>query len=173
LSLRLESVPNLLWYICCPDCRGDLNAIGSSSANGFFCPACRLAFPTFDGVLILLNSESRNEKLEAPLLRELATHADGEQALEACERTLNLIGGTRNDAYAWEDEKHWAEEYAAYLESGENKNWNDRLWQRTPLFQVATKYLDGTKARSRVIVDVGCGEGQDLRHFLVPYLREE
>ena len=168
------AVPNLLSYICCPDCRSDLRVIGTGSTAGYFCPACQTAFPTVDGVLILLDKGSRNARLEAPLLRELAKHADGEQQREACNRTLNLLGAVQSDAYAWEDEKHWTQEYTAHIESGKPKNWNDRLWQRMPAFQVAVDYLNqASKSKSRVVVDIGCGEGQDLRHFLASHLTKE
>ena len=168
------AVSSLLDYVCCPDCRGDLQLIGTGNTAGYFCPACQTAFPTVDGVLILLDKGSRNARLEAPLLRELAKHADGEQQREACNHTLNLLSAVQSDAYAWEDEKHWTEEYAAHIESGKPKNWNDRLWQRMPAFQVAVDYLNqASKSKSRVVVDIGCGEGQDLRHFLAPHLTKE
>ncbi len=164
----------LLSFTCCPDCRRELRMIAPDGGGCLLCPACRIVFPMHNGVLILLDSGSRNARLEAPLVREIAKHAKQDQEIEACTRTLSLLDSIKVDAYAWEDEKHWTQEYAAHIDSGKPKNWNDRFWERRSLFQVAIDYLSRTsKSGSRVIVDIGCGEGQDFRHFLTPYLRED
>jgi uncharacterized protein YbaR (Trm112 family)/SAM-dependent methyltransferase len=168
-----DSVTSLRSCVCCPDCRGDLRVIGSDQVHGLFCPDCQIAFPAADGIFILLDSGCRNDELEAPLVRELARHAVGNDEQKACDRTLRLLGDDQGESYVWEDEKHWTHEYGGQLQSGNPKNWNDRYWQRTPLFQVAIDRLRHNSASERrVVIDIGCGEGQDFRKFLAGQLGE-
>jgi SAM-dependent methyltransferase len=140
--------------------------------EGVYCGACRVAFGVTDGVFVLLGVNARNPRLEIPLLEVLADKAGDAAAREACGRTISMLRSARVQSHAWEDEEHWSREYASELASGAPKNWNDRLWQREPLFRLARRALgEADPAKPRTVIDIGCGEGQDFRTFLARDLR--
>ncbi|MCZ6675800.1 MAG: methyltransferase domain-containing protein, partial [Candidatus Poribacteria bacterium] len=163
------SIKDALLYVCCPDCSGDLISVDSKSTTGLLCKACQLVFPTSQGIPIILDATSRNAAFEAPLVQKLLDLESNASVRQACEKTLKLLDRQSELSYAWEDERHWTPEYERLLKSGSEKNWNDRYWQREPLFQVAIDSLRtaGT-AHARTVIDLGCGEGQDFRLFLAP-----
>jgi len=158
--------------LCCPDCRGDLAPVTARREEGLLCPACRSVFPTRDGVWFLLDRQSRSPALEAPLVGALRGRAETAAARDACERTLAALARLPDAGSAREDESPWSRAYATRLSGAEKKNWNDRLWQREPLFALAREALRAAPG-PRTVVDVGCGEGQDFRAFLARDLGRE
>ena len=156
-------------YVRCPDCRGVLDLMSPGSGAGVICKNCSLAFPYFKGILIILDSGSRNASMEGPLIRNIITKARTDIERKACNKTLELLENIEAPSYAWEDEKHWSEVYEKYLQQQSEKNWNDRYWQRKPLLEPAVELLrQKGPTRPRLVLDIGCGEGQDFRQTLVP-----
>ncbi len=156
-----------LHLICCPDCEGDLHVLADDQA--YMCCTCETIFPCAEGIPILLDSASRNPAFEAPLLRKLLPNLENEDELRAYEKSMEKLSTANTQpSYAWEDEAHWSKEYAERLARQEVKNWNDRKWQREPLFIPVINFLQTMPQQSRrLILDLGCGEGQDFQHFLV------
>ncbi|UHD16246.1 class I SAM-dependent methyltransferase [Thiocapsa bogorovii] len=170
----LINMEDALAYTRCPDCGGNLETLETSRDTGFLCPACNLVFATVSGVLILLDTASRNKNLEGPLIKRLAEQVSTAREHDACKATLGMLDGLHGSAYVWEDEEHWSNEYEQQHASRTEKNWNDRFWQRQPMFQLLVDSLQhAPRERPAVVLDLGCGEGQDFRRFVAPVMREE
>ena len=161
----------MLSYLCCPDCRGSLAPTAVEPTDGLFCAACETAFPVRDSIFIILDACSRNPSIELPLVEKMAGAADSDEARAACRATTERLRNRPAASYAWLDEEHWSREYGEQLDAGAQKNWNDRLWQREPLFDLARSALRRSPG-PRTVVDFGCGEGQDFRTFLVDHMED-
>jgi len=168
------SIETALAYTCCPDCRGELKILASSQDTGLLCPACNLVFPTINGVLVLLDTETRNAELEGPLISKLTEQVTIELECSACKATLDMLSGMSDKSYAWEDEEHWSSEYEQQRSTKTEKNWNDRLWQRQPVFQFVVDSIQNMPDdQAAVVLDMGCGEGQDFHEFVAPVMKAQ
>ena len=170
-SINIEEA---LAYTCCPDCKGDLKALETSQDTGLLCPACNQVFATTSGVLVLLDAETRNAEFEKPLISKLAEQVTAENEREACKATLDRLAAMTRKSYAWEDEEHWSGEYDQQRATRTEKNWNDRYWQRQPVFQCVVDSLQNrANEQAAVVLDMGCGEGQDFHKFVAPVMKSQ
>jgi ubiquinone/menaquinone biosynthesis C-methylase UbiE/uncharacterized protein YbaR (Trm112 family) len=150
-----------LAVLACPDCRGALTDVGP----GTLCTMCRTAFPTIDGIFVLLPSSARNAELELEPLRTAAAKLGGADAEAFTATLVRIVAGSGERSWDWEDEEFWAREYSDLTAAPEEMNWNDRLWDREFLRRHALAKLGGLGGK--VVLDVGCGEGQTFRRVLV------
>jgi len=157
--------------LVCPDCKNVLaEVIADSSSLGFVCSSCKMIFPLKDGILILLGKNGRNYKLEYELITEIRKEASMHQIAWISEYVANTLRSIElsEDAnkWEWEDEAFWDATFRKREETGAQKNWNDRIWQRMFL---TDKLINETTLRGKVILDLGCGEGQVFRSLLSHY----
>jgi len=163
-----------LHLLACPDCKGNLESRNSGSEDCYLCLRCNVVFPICKDIPIILHAKSRNPGLERPPILNLLENCEDIELTKACKHTLAYLENVATqDNHAWEDEAHWSEEYSMQLDNNSGKNWNDRLWQREPMFNIAIDFLKQTQVDSapRVVLDMGCGEGQDFRHFLASQMQ--
>ena len=160
--------------IACPECKGNIREIEvNHQVLGFFCESCKLIYPVKEGILILLPQGARNYAVEYDLVQNirrgiLEHHIEGVE--QHINNTLNLLKSSKDvKSWEWEDEEFWSKEYKKEGETVVHKNWNDRIWQREFLVK---QLLNETKLDGRVILDVGCGEGQNFRLLLSKYCDE-
>jgi hypothetical protein len=57
--MPLNLSPELLAVIVCPDCHGDLEAVGTPEGGELVCQQCGLVYPVRDGIPVLLVDEAR------------------------------------------------------------------------------------------------------------------
>lgn len=165
---------NMTEILCCPDCRGDLAALSvRETVAGFSCDRCRTVFPVIDGIPVLLPKNSRNFALEFNRIESL------EKVLPASRRkslagyfqnTRNILTEGKNDtSWEWEDEPFWSREYRKAPADEVPEKWNERLWQREFL---VNRLLQETGLAGKIILDMGCGEGQNFRHLFASHCDE-
>ena len=160
--------------VACPDCNRKLGGINiNRQLLGFFCESCGTIFPMKDDIPILLAKRTRSYDLEHGLInnirQEALNHSIGWLS-KYIDKTQDLLNSRRNKAsWEWEDEEYWSRTYTEESTAVVYKNWNDRIWQR----QFLVEHLAAqTSLKGKVILDVGCGEGQNFRLLLSRYCDE-
>jgi ubiquinone/menaquinone biosynthesis C-methylase UbiE/uncharacterized protein YbaR (Trm112 family) len=151
--------------LACPDCGSGLKIM---DAVGALCDTCRLGFVKIDGIYVLLARSARNRDLELPALETALRALEGSANRECFLNTVRLLeAAPAEKTWEWEDEEFWAREYTDLSVAPAEKNWNDRLWEREFLRRNALARLGGLSGK--LLLDVGCGEGQTFRRVLVEH----
>ncbi len=160
--------------LACPDCRGSLGVVPAPEGDpGLSCGACQIAFPSSDGIPILLPRSARSCEVELPLVEALRAAPQTETVCRALDDTTRLLKGFEGRrSWEWEDEEYWREKYRRQTErflAGEQmdeKRWAVRFWQREFLIENLPNALWGA---GKTIVDIGCGAGHNFRILLSPH----
>jgi len=157
--------------ILCPDCKSSLNEFVCGELLGFYCLECLLFFPIIDDVPIILPKEKRNYKLEYNILNEAKKiineiYGTDNLYMNTINNTMKYLVPMGDKTWEWEDEEFWSNHYSQESKTDKKKNWNDRIWQRDILIN---KLVEKTTLNNKIIVDVGCGEGQNFRTLLSKY----
>jgi ubiquinone/menaquinone biosynthesis C-methylase UbiE/uncharacterized protein YbaR (Trm112 family) len=166
---------NYLKIIACPDCGARLSEItADGSLVGFCCQDDGIIFPLVDGIPILLAREKRSHKLEYSLIENIRQEVSGDDSSEfiatCIERTLNLLEQSKHvTTYECEEDEYWTNVYSERAVAVATDNWNHRIWLEEFLVQ---HLVEQTSLRGKVILDVGCGEGQSFRFQLSQYCDE-
>ena len=151
----------------CPDSGEPMEPLlVDEKLSGFLSPSSGYVYPVLDGIVVLLAECDRSYDLEREAVALLPGTVD-ESLNIAIEKTVKLLEDKRGakKSWAWEDEEHWENEYRDHLRGmRKDKNWNDRIWQRSYLINRAgvEEPFKGT------VLDIGCGEGQNFRDLIQP-----
>lgn len=164
----------IIEIIACPDCKGSLGEINiNHELRGFFCDSCGIVFPIEDNVPILLPIRARRYDLEYHLIDNIRQEAESHSMrwLTKCtEKMLNLVNLPKNKtSWEWEEEEHWDKIYTKESKAVTAKKWNDRIWQREFLVE---HLANQTSLKGKIILDVGCGEGQNFILLMRKYCDE-
>lgn len=154
--------------LACPDCRGEIKEIEiNHMLLGFFCEICKLIYPIKEEISILLPKNAKNTVLEYVLIQKIAKEAFNhslEWLKPYISNTLKILeSADSKKSWEWEDEEFWQKEYHKESKASMEKNWNDRIWQREFLVNLL---INEMKLTNKIILDVGCGEGQNFRSLL-------
>lgn len=150
----------------CPDTGERLEALRVNDALlGFHAPGSRMIFPVIEGVPVLLPRRARRHQLEMQPVRAIeAAFALTHSAIAAaCRETIAVLEANRDvQTWEWEDEAHWAEVYTRRLREGRMPDWTFRMRERRFLRDAV---LRQTTLAGRVLLEIGCGEGQNFREL--------
>lgn len=159
--------------LACPECKSNINELKvNDHLSGFFCETCKFIYPIKEDILVLLPIRARSRTLEYDLVLNIRKELvyPGDMVEQYISNTLNLLDTLKDKkSWEWEDEQFWSKEYGEKAGTVVQKDWNDRIWQREFLVK---HLLYETKLNSRIILDVGCGEGQTFRALLSKYCDE-
>jgi ubiquinone/menaquinone biosynthesis C-methylase UbiE/uncharacterized protein YbaR (Trm112 family) len=157
--------------LVCPDCKDVIVEVTiNNSTVALACERCKLIFPIKDDILIILSKKGRNYALEHELIctvQRKAREHQIERIREYARNTMSYIELSKHSKeWEWEDESFWSAIYRMREETGEKLNWNSRIWQRAFLVNNLTQE---TNLGGKVILDLGCGEGQNFQSLLSRY----
>lgn len=163
---------NIEDILACPNCT-DLNVdihYHNAYPDFVFCIKCNSIFPVIDGIYVLLHNSIRNYNLEFEYIKNLQQkYCNSENSLynTTFENTINILQNHKETTtWEWEDEIYWTNKYNEDADKEINTNWKARLWQRELLINNLT---NETSLSNKILVDIGCGEGQNFRKIIAPY----
>lgn len=168
----LDSLPPgcaaYLPFLASPDDGRPLRLVAHAGQWALFSTTADALYPIIDGIPILLGEPDRSYELEGEVIRAFLSASEAPVRLAAT-KTMALLESRKGlRSFAWEDEEHWTAEYSkAASETLDDTKWKDRIWQRQPAVDAAA--IQDVK----VVLDIGCGEGQNSRSLLVEPLPED
>lgn len=166
-----------LWsLLLCPDCGSYLDhsvvvnpETNDETTEGFLiCRKCRAVFAVWQGIPIICDRKRRNKPWEfelfSALLGRISVPNNHESAVHS--ELQHLACSKHDQIWEWEDVEYWdgvyQERYETALEGHyHGGDWEYRLSQRTPLLHFMQSHLS-----NNFVIEVGCGESQNVRHLL-------
>lgn len=165
--MNSSSISHLL---CCPHCGSKLGRLKSKGSNFLlFCKSCERVYPVIDKIFILCDDKYKNKALELRFLSSFVGKLDSNDENKLTNEIARLNNSQIESSWELEDVQFWNKEYKRrwneklnYTNKIRYSNWRFRLWQRKPLVQ---KWSDEVNSSPQILLDVGCGEGQNMLLF--------
>jgi ubiquinone/menaquinone biosynthesis C-methylase UbiE/uncharacterized protein YbaR (Trm112 family) len=157
-------------FLCCPHCGSELSKINFEEDKFLLhCASCDRIYPFIDGIAILCEDSKKNKGFEIDILSSFLGKVGGIDKKVGGEIEKIRLTKTKTQ-WEWEDVEFWDRIYqekwkkrTKYSSEDRFFHWQDRLWQRALLANKLKSLLDSKK--QNVLLDVGCGEGQNMLLF--------
>jgi FkbM family methyltransferase len=154
----------------CPNCRSTIAFFDDNGASGFYCKNCSRVFPVKEGVAIILADDIRNYSLEYPQLSDMLDTVPNSAIKRYLEETIALVESKKESrSWEWDDEEFWSTQYRKQADRQEEKNRNNRYWQRQPLVKTLLK---NSSLEGKIVLSIGCGDGNNFRKLILPHCNE-